>query len=104
MNFTQAAALATLWVDIVCKGRARIMREETIAKPYGWIFFYQSNEFLDTRDPLYLLGGNSPIIVNRYSLELRVTGTALPLEHYLGEYEKTLPSAWLLFTPEPPKW
>ncbi|MDH2381901.1 hypothetical protein [Bradyrhizobium sp. CER78] len=47
MDFDQAAALAIAWVDICCEGRARIVREATITKPYGWIFFYQAKEFLD---------------------------------------------------------
>jgi hypothetical protein len=47
MDFEKAAALATAWVDILCEGRARIVREATIAKPYGWIFFYQAKDRLD---------------------------------------------------------
>jgi hypothetical protein len=47
MNFDKAAPLATAWVDLVCERQTRIVREATIAKPYGWIFFYQSNDFLD---------------------------------------------------------
>jgi hypothetical protein len=47
MDFAQAARLASAWVDILCEGQARIAQEATIAKPYGWIFFYQSSEFLD---------------------------------------------------------
>jgi len=47
MDFEKATALTTAWVDILCEGRARIVRESTIAKPYRWIFFYQSKEFLD---------------------------------------------------------
>ena len=88
MDFEKAAALATAWVDILCEGQARIVREATIAKPYGWIFFYQSKEFLDTGSFSAQLAGNAPIIVNRNTSELRVTGTAKPLEHYLAEYEK----------------
>jgi hypothetical protein len=104
MDFDKAAALATAWVDLVCDGQARIVREATIAKPYGWIFFYQSKEFLDDGTPSTQLAGNAPIIVDRNNLELRVTGTAKPLEHYLKEYEETLPPIWLQQTPQPPTW
>jgi hypothetical protein len=104
MDFEKAAALATAWVDILCEGRARIVRESTIAKPYGWIFFYQAKEFLDNGTASARLAGNAPIIVNRNTSELRVTGTAKPLEHYLVEYEKTLPPVSLQRAPQPPTW
>jgi hypothetical protein len=90
MDFEQAAALATAWVDIVCVGEARIVGPSTVAKPYGWIFFYQSKEFLDNGVESARLTGNAPIIVNRNTKELRVTGTARPLADYLEQYERTL--------------
>ncbi|MDI3562817.1 YrhB domain-containing protein [Bradyrhizobium sp. Arg816] len=104
MDFDKAAALASAWVDILCEGQACIVRELTIAKPYGWVFFYESREFLDDGNPSAVLVGNAPIIVNRNTSELRVTGTAKPLEHYLTEYEKTLPPIWLQQTPQLPTW
>jgi hypothetical protein len=103
MDFDKAAALATAWVEILCDGRARIVRESTIAKPYGWIFFYQSKEFLDNGTALARFAGNAPIIVNRNSSEIRVTGTAKPLKHYLEEYEKTLPPVSLQQAPQLPR-
>jgi hypothetical protein len=104
MDFEQAANLAMAWVDTVCRGQARIVREATIAKPYGWVFFYQSKEFLDHGTESALLAGNAPILVDRHTDELRVTGTAQPLESYLKDYEKSLPPAALLRTPQPPTW
>jgi hypothetical protein len=102
MDFTKAAALATAWVDIVCEGNARIVREATIAKPYGWIFFYQSKEFLDGGAISTSLVGNAPIVVNRHTRELRVIGN--PLEHYLVRYEQSLPPASLQAAPQLPYW
>jgi hypothetical protein len=104
MDFTKAAALAIAWVDIVCEGNARIVREATIAKPYGWIFFYESKEYLDGGAISAALAGNAPIIVNRHTYELRVTGTAKPLEHYLVRYEQSLPPASLQVAPQLPRW
>jgi hypothetical protein len=104
MDFEKAAALATAWVDILCEGRACIVRESTIAKPYGWIFFYQAKEYLDDGTESARLVGNAPIIVDRNTSELRVTGTGRPLEHYLADYEKTLPPVSLQRAPQPPTW
>ena len=104
MDFDKAAALATAWVDIVTEGQARIVRECTVAKPYGWIFFYQSKDFLDGGNAPTQLAGNAPIIVDRNTSELRVTGTSRPLEHYLEEYEKTLTPDALQRSPQLPTW
>ena len=105
MDFKEAAALATVWVDLTSGGQARIVRELTVAKPYGWIFFYESKQFLDTGDDLTALVGNAPILVTRDTLELRITGaTAWPLEHHLAEYEKTLSPASVQRAPQPPTW
>ena len=87
MNYTQARELAATWVRLVSEDEAALVDEHTIKKPYGWVFFYQAKEGM--------LGGNAPIVVNRLSYELRVTGTALRTEAYLEEYEATLPSVWL---------
>jgi len=104
MDFKQAAALATAWVEIVCDGKVRIVRPSTIAKPYGWIFFYQSNEFLENGVASSQLAGSASIIINRNSGELRATGTARALEDYLEKYEGTLSPAALQQTPQPPIW
>src|SRR3569832_528258 len=40
-----------------------IVDEETITKPYGWVYFYNSRRFLETRDILYGIAGNGPLIV-----------------------------------------
>lgn len=100
-DFTQASRLAMAWIDIVCAGEARIVREATIAKPYGWVFYYQSKEFLDEGIASAQLAGNAPILVDRHTFELRVTGTAKPLEQYLKDYEKSLPSGVFPRAPQP---
>ncbi len=82
MDFQKAAAVASASIDIVCDGEACLVREKTIAKPYGWVFFYQSKELLETGKPSAHLAGNAPILVDRVNAELHVFGTAKPLEHY----------------------
>jgi hypothetical protein len=61
--------------------------EHTIERPFGWMFFWSSDLYAKTRDPAYLVGGNSPFIVDRYTGAVVSTGTALPPEHYIQEYE-----------------
>ena len=66
-----------------------ILDSDTIEKPYGWIFFYQSKAYIKSNNPSDMITGNAPIIVN-HDGTCHVTGTAYPLEHYVKEYEKNL--------------
>jgi hypothetical protein len=93
LTLSKAEALARTWVDIVTDGTAAIMPEHTMSRSYGWVFFYQSKSYLASKQPLDMLVGNAPIIVDKVSGEIRVTGTAHPIEQYLTEYEATLPLA-----------
>jgi hypothetical protein len=94
MTYEQAYELARAWVRIVGGEGIDVLFEHTIQKPYGWIFFYNTKEWIATGDPNYSLVGNAPIIVG-IDGEIRITGTAHPLEYYLARYEATLPPARL---------
>ena len=103
-TYHQAEKLATSWVDILLEGKAAIIPELTITRPYGWVFFYQSREYILDPKVEHMLLGNAPIIVDRINGEIRVTGTARPTDEYLAEYEATLPVASLNMKPEfPPR-
>jgi hypothetical protein len=80
-----------------------ILDEHTIERSWGWVFFYTSRGWRDG-DFQYALAGNAPIIVNRLDGTLRHTGTALPVEDYISEYEAELDrqqGAWELLIQEP---
>jgi hypothetical protein len=64
-----------------------VMQTLTIERPFGWVFFYNSKQFLETGDISQALVGNAPLIVDRADGSVHVTGTAEPIEHYLKEYE-----------------
>jgi hypothetical protein len=66
-----------------------ILDDLTIEKPWGWVFFYNSRRFAESRDFMDSLLGNAPYIVNRHTGELFVTGTAYEIEYYIERYEKT---------------
>jgi hypothetical protein len=65
-----------------------IIDNETIEKEYGWVFFYQTKEYLKTGSIVDALVGNAPYIVNKYTGELEETGTANPIEYYIEKYEE----------------
>lgn len=60
---------------------------ETIERPFGWVFVYQSTAYLRTGEFSDRLAGNAPLLVDRDTGKLHVTGTAKPVEHYIAEYE-----------------
>ena len=63
-----------------------LLLDDTLEFKYGWVFFYQSQEYVKTGDFLDGVTGNAPIIVNKYDGSLHVTGTAHTIEKYVKEY------------------
>lgn len=66
-----------------------VMEDRTREESFGWVFFYNTKRFVETGDMQWALGGNAPLIVDRRSGNLHVTGTAHPIDHYIGEYRRT---------------
>ncbi len=64
----------------------QILEEKTLEFEFGWVFFYQSKKFIETGNLLFALGGNAPLIVDKYIKEIFRTGTAYPIEKYLDDY------------------
>ncbi|MHC9084056.1 YrhB domain-containing protein [Luteimonas sp. RIT-PG2_3] len=66
-----------------------ILDAHTIEKPWGWVFFHTSRKWHETRDTNYAIAGNAPILVERLTGRLLVTGTAQGIESYIKNYERT---------------
>ena len=67
-----------------------ILIDETIEKEWGWVFFYQSKDYVESKDFRDMLAGNAPIIVDKISGKLSYTGTAHEIEFYINEYEQSI--------------
>jgi len=67
-----------------------ILVDDIIDRPEYWVIPYTSRLWHETEDMTYAIAGNAPIIVNKQSGEMTETGTALPIEAYLEEYEKII--------------
>jgi hypothetical protein len=102
LTYADAERLARTWVDVISQGTGTVCAGRAIAKSYGWVFFWDSREFIETKNPRKRIAGNAPVIVDRVDGEVRVTGTAEPLEYYLSKYEASLPPARLQMRPEQP--
>lgn len=96
IKYTDALQIAKNYVaSLNIEGVTPVIIEQEIKEHYfGWVFFYQSKEYLDTKNVSDMLGGNVPIIVNKYSGAITVTGTAYPIETYIEEYK---PNIWSKF-------
>ena len=66
----------------------QIVVEATVTRAYGWVFIYQSADYLRTRDFRDAVVGNAPFLVRRADGQVIVFGTADSIESYLDEYEK----------------
>ncbi len=66
-----------------------ILDEYIIEKSWGWVFFYTSKKWHETKDFNYAIAGNAPIIVERTTGKLIATGTAYAIERYIENYERT---------------
>jgi len=64
-----------------------LANSETLEKDFGWVFFYNSKDYIETGNFRSMLAGNAPFIVDRNSGEVHVTGTAKPVEDYITDYE-----------------
>jgi hypothetical protein len=57
-------------------------REQTMECEFGWVFFWGPS------DPLLLVAGNAPLIVDRKDGLIHETGTAYPAEQYIESYAR----------------
>lgn len=55
---------------------------------FGWAFFWNTKEFVETGNRQHALAGNGPIIVDRCDGQIYATGTAPSWEHYVEEYRR----------------
>ncbi len=87
INFNDAKLIADEYIDDLQK-EAGISLRITKAQEelFGWVFFYQSKNFLETGELSSMLAGNSPFIVNRNDGRVSVTGTAKTIEEYIEDY------------------
>ena len=66
----------------------RIIDEATLEYDFGWVFFYNSKDYLENGNFSSCLAGNAPIIVDRYNGSVHITGTARQISFYVDEYVK----------------
>lgn len=63
-----------------------LLAEATKETPFAWIYYWQSAEYVETGNIVFLLGGNSPILVDKADGAITFLPTARTLEENLHEY------------------
>jgi len=67
-----------------------LIEERIIERPFGWVFFFDSKRYLETRDRKYTVLG-APFIVDRRDGSLHPLKTAPPVQYYIEQYEREHP-------------
>jgi predicted GH43/DUF377 family glycosyl hydrolase len=87
LNYDAALKLAeSKIIEIAAKSNDefRMVPGSSVETDKGWVFFYNSAEYLKTGDPLAMLAGNGPIYVLK-SGEVHILPTAVPWETSIDE-------------------
>ncbi len=66
-----------------------IVQDETIRKDWGWVFFYTSKKWRETGNLNFAIAGNAPLLIEKNTGNVLVTGTARNTEYYIKNYEVT---------------
>lgn len=64
-----------------------ILGDLTRTTSYGWVFFFNSRRFVETRDVLYALGGNGPVVFERDTAAIVELPSHSPPDEVLLQYE-----------------
>ncbi len=67
-----------------------IIEEDSMEINSAWIFFYNSREYIETKNIIFHLAGNGPIFVNKKTGEVDFYGSTPPLIDIIYSYEKRL--------------
>jgi hypothetical protein len=86
MNEIADKYISTILIGTDIKGV--ILHEYTINKPYGNIYFYNSETFTNTGNDKFALIGNAPFLVENKTGNVVVFGTSQPEGYYIKEYEE----------------
>jgi hypothetical protein len=74
------------------KGQSEIpvvLREHTEEYDFGWVLYYDYATCIKTNDDMDGMIGNAPLIGNKHTGEMLVTGTAKDTQFYISNYQET---------------
>lgn len=83
------AILMQLYPDSLGDDAIEVMDSETISFESGWMFFYERKRALETNEMNDMLFGNAPLIFEKDTGRVFVTGTGEDPETYVARFCKT---------------
>jgi len=87
ITLKEAESIATQYIEQLQREMNEpLLITKTQEESFGWVFFYQSKDYLETQSISSMLAGNAPFIVDNISGAIHVLGTANPVEVYIQEY------------------
>ena len=87
INRESAIALARERTEQIAQAAGdqfEILSDSTKEIEQGWVFFFNTAEFVRTRNPATALAGNGPILVTRHGV-IHLLPTAIPWEDALKQ-------------------
>lgn len=67
--------------------RAYFMQlDKTVEFELGWVFFYQTKDYIESGNLLSAAGENAPIIIDKRTGAIHVTGTVYPVNKYIVDF------------------
>lgn len=69
-----------------------VLDNETIEKPYGWVFFYTTAKSLTSKEMRYRLAGNGPVVVTRSEGKIYELTSGLSVEKAISQFEESIES------------
>ena len=68
--------------------KLHLVISKAVEYEFGWVFFYDTKEYLETNSIDDSIVGNAPFIVDKNDGQLYVTGTTRPIEYFVDQYRK----------------
>ena len=78
-----AVKIASDHIEKISSAGVRCALTDMIETQFGWIFFFQSKKYLETKNFIYRLAGNGPITIDKFSGDVEIFGTnSLEIERF----------------------
>jgi hypothetical protein len=65
-----------------------LVEDETQEKEFGWVFFFTTKAYQETKDPRTLVPGNGPLVVFRADGSTEYLTTSVPPDVAVKEFER----------------
>ncbi|MCI2245825.1 YrhB family protein [Xanthomonas sp. PPL568] len=82
INFEEALKIAEAYI---CDDEYDLQISEVRSLPKCWIFFFQTREFIETRNPSAQLAGNGPFLIDKESGKMHILNTFEDVEKQISK-------------------